>query len=146
MRAMQDQMAQLLTSHQEVQARLERMDQSQITSATNNNHENAHREVRRGRWANKYDESIDESVQTRGRKDSNLGSIKMKIPTFHGKSDPEAYLAWEKKVDFIFYCHNYSEETKVKLTTIGFICCALARWNQLVVLRRRCEEAPICIW
>ena len=29
--------------------------------------------------------------------DTNLGSIKMKIPSFHGKSDPEAYLKWEKK-------------------------------------------------
>jgi hypothetical protein len=44
----------------------------------------------------------------------------MKIPTFHGKNDPEAYLEWEKKVELIFECHNYSEEKKVKLIVIEF--------------------------
>uniref|UniRef100_A0A2N9EG69 Reverse transcriptase domain-containing protein n=1 Tax=Fagus sylvatica TaxID=28930 RepID=A0A2N9EG69_FAGSY len=29
--------------------------------------------------------------------DGNLGNIKMKIPSFQGKNDPEAYLEWEKK-------------------------------------------------
>jgi hypothetical protein len=37
----------------------------------------------------------------------------MKIPSFQGKNDPEAYLEWEKKVELIFECHNYSEEKKV---------------------------------
>ncbi|KAL4599034.1 hypothetical protein ACB092_11G097600 [Castanea dentata] len=44
--------------------------------------------------------------------DRNLGNIKMKILTFQGKNDPEAYLEWEKKVELIFECHNYSEEKK----------------------------------
>ncbi|EXC31069.1 hypothetical protein L484_000198 [Morus notabilis] len=30
--------------------------------------------------------------EARDRADNNLGSIKMRIPTFQGKSDPEAYL------------------------------------------------------
>jgi hypothetical protein len=29
--------------------------------------------------------------------DRNLGSIKLKIPAFKGKTNPEAYLDWEKK-------------------------------------------------
>ena len=33
--------------------------------------------------------------------DRNLGNIKMKIPSFQGKSDPEAYLEWEKKVELM---------------------------------------------
>ena len=122
------------------------MEQSQIAGVINNNHQNAPKELRRGRQIDKDDKSIDESVQTRGKQDTNLGSVKMKIPTFHGKSDPKAYLAWEKKVSFIFYCHNYSEKTKVKFATIGFMGCALAWQNQLVVSRRRCEEAPISTW
>jgi hypothetical protein len=52
--------------------------------------------------------------------DQNLGNIKMKIPSFQGKNDPEAYLEWEKKVELIFECHNYSEEKKVKLAVIEF--------------------------
>uniref|UniRef100_A0A2N9J9K3 Transglutaminase-like domain-containing protein n=1 Tax=Fagus sylvatica TaxID=28930 RepID=A0A2N9J9K3_FAGSY len=47
--------------------------------------------------------------------DRNLGSIKMKIPSFQGRTDPEVYLEWEKKIDLVFDCHNYSEEKKVKL-------------------------------
>ncbi|KAH9769149.1 Endonuclease [Citrus sinensis] len=43
-----------------------------------------------------------------------LGSIKLKIPSFQGKNDPEAYLEWEKKVELVFDCHNYSEEKKMK--------------------------------
>lgn len=50
----------------------------------------------------------------RNREDNNLGSIKMKVPSFHGKNDPEAYLEWEKKMELVFDCHNYSEMKKVK--------------------------------
>ena len=35
--------------------------------------------------------------------DGDLDTIKLlKIPNFQGKNDPEAYLEWEKKVDWIF--------------------------------------------
>jgi len=36
--------------------------------------------------------------EARNREDNNLGGIKMKIPSFQGRSDPEAYLEWEKKM------------------------------------------------
>ncbi|XP_073153029.1 uncharacterized protein [Henckelia pumila] len=35
------------------------------------------------------------------KEDGNISSIKMKIPAFHGKSDPEDYLEWEKRVEEI---------------------------------------------
>ena len=67
---------------------------------------------------------VEEEGSTRSNKgkskDGNLGSIKMKIPAFHGKSDPEAYLEWEKKVERVFECHNYTEEKKVKLAAVEF--------------------------
>ena len=44
----------------------------------------------------------------------------MKTSLFQGKNDPVAYLEWEKKVELIFECHNYSEEKKVKLAVIKF--------------------------
>jgi hypothetical protein len=50
--------------------------------------------------------------------DGDLDAIKLKIPSFQGKNNPEAYLEWEKKVVWIFYCHNYSEAKKVKLVVI----------------------------
>ena len=58
--------------------------------------------------------------EVRNREDNNLGGIKMKIPSFQGRSDPEAYLEWEKTMEFVFDCHNYSETKKVKLAVIEF--------------------------
>lgn len=40
----------------------------------------------------------------RNKKDSNLKSIKMKIPSFLGKKDPEAYLDWQRMMESIFDC------------------------------------------
>jgi hypothetical protein len=38
-----------------------------------------------------------------------LDAIKLKIPSFQGKNDPDAYLEWEKKVEWIFDYRNYLE-------------------------------------
>jgi hypothetical protein len=78
--------------------------------------------------------------------DGDLGNIKMKIPSFQGKNDPEAYLEWEKKVELIFECHNYSEEKKVKLAVIEFTDYAIIWWDQLVMNRRRNHERAIETW
>ena len=80
------------------------------------------------------------------REDSNLGSIKMKIPSFQGKKDPEAYLEWEKKMELVSDCHNYSELKKVKLAAIEFSDYAIVWWDQLVLNRRRNRECPIETW
>lgn len=82
----------------------------------------------------------------RDRVDRNLGSIKMKIPSFQSRNDLEAYLKWEKKIELIFDCHNYSEEKKVKLVVIEFIDYAIIWWDQLVTNRRRNHERPVETW
>ena len=78
--------------------------------------------------------------------DKNLGNIKMKIPTFQGKNDPEAYLEWETKVELIFEGHNYSEDKMVKLVVIEFTDYAIIWWDQLVMNRRRNNERLIKTW
>lgn len=80
------------------------------------------------------------------RVDGGFNNIKMKIPQFQGKSDPEAYLEWEKKVDLIFDCNNYSENKKIKLAAIEFTEYAIVWWDQLVTNRRRYGERPISTW
>lgn len=80
------------------------------------------------------------------RTDGGFSNIKMKIPEFQGKSDPEAYLEWEKKVDLIFDCNNYSEDKKVKLAAIEFTEYAIVWWDQVVTNRRRYGERPISSW
>ncbi|KAH9744221.1 hypothetical protein KPL70_003601 [Citrus sinensis] len=62
------------------------------------------------------------------RIDHDLGSIKLKIPSFQGKNDPKAYLEWEKKV---------------KLAAVEFTDYAIIWWHQLVLSRRRNRERPI---
>jgi hypothetical protein len=44
----------------------------------------------------------------------------LKIPVFKGKTDPEAYLKWERKVKMIFDIYRYSEEKKVNLVVVEF--------------------------
>ena len=78
--------------------------------------------------------------------EGDLDPIKLKIPSFQGKNDPEAYLEWEKKVYWIFDCHNYSEANKVKLVVIEFTDYALIWWDQNVISRRRSGERPIALW
>ena len=55
-------------------------------------------------------------------------------------------MEWEKKVEFIFECHNCSEEKNVKLVVIEFTDYAIIWWDQLVVNRRRNYERPIETW
>ncbi|KAL4280180.1 hypothetical protein GQ457_03G020830 [Hibiscus cannabinus] len=84
--------------------------------------------------------------RARPRVDDNLNNIKINIPPFHGKTHPEAYLAWEKKIKHIFECHNYSKLKKVKLAAIEFVDYALIWWDQLTSSRRRNGERPISTW
>ena len=84
--------------------------------------------------------------EDRNREDNNLGNIKMKIPSFQGKNDPEAYLEWERKVELVFDCHNYSENKKVKLSIIKFSNYAIVWWDQLVLNKRRNREPAVETW
>ena len=49
-------------------------------------------------------------------------------------------------MEFIFECHNYSEEKKVKLAVIKFTDYAIIWWDQLVMNRRRNYKRPIETW
>ena len=60
-----------------------------------------------GNFGDDFEEGIDETFafqerETRGRcgrdEDDDLGNIKVNIPPFMGKSDPEAYLEWEEHI------------------------------------------------
>jgi len=78
--------------------------------------------------------------------DGGLDAIKLKIPSFLGKNDLEEYLEWEKKVDWIFDCHNNYSEVKKVLVVIEFTNYTLIWWNQNVISRRKSEERPVVLW
>ncbi|XP_031405679.1 uncharacterized protein LOC116214411 [Punica granatum] len=84
--------------------------------------------------------------QERDTIDRNMGSIKLTIPPFQGKSDPDVYIEWERKVELVFDCHNYSKKKKVKLAAVAFTDYAIVWWDQLTVSRRRNGERPIDNW
>jgi hypothetical protein len=85
-------------------------------------------------------------VRTENRRDSNLNAIKANIPPFKGRNDAEVYLEWERKLDFIFACQNYSEEKKVKLAAVESSDYALICKDELMNARRRNGEYSIASW
>lgn len=98
-----------------------------------------------------YDEESERENDRRGRhhrrdRDDRLEGVKVKVPKFQGKNDPEAYLEWEMKVEQIFQCHHYSEEKKVKIASLEFSDYALIWWDQLQKERRRNGMHPIDDW
>ncbi|KAH0639201.1 hypothetical protein KY285_035787 [Solanum tuberosum] len=83
----------------------------------------------------------------RGRvEDDNINSIKMKMPSFKGTRDPDLYLDWERRVEAIFDCHNYSEDKKVKLAVVEFSDYAASWWKNLARDRLQEELPPIATW
>lgn len=72
--------------------------------------------------------------------DKNVGTIKMRISIFLGKNDLDAYLEWERKVDLIFECHNYSKDKKVKLAIIEVREYVILWWDQLTTSTRKNGE------
>ena len=75
-----------------------------------------------------------------------LAGINIKIPPFHGKADPDAYLEWEKKIELFFNCQHYSETKNIQMAATEFYDYALSWWDQLVTNRRRNGEYPIDTW
>jgi hypothetical protein len=100
--------------------------------------------LNRGRFEHGYGNK--EARTRRPSRDNDLGNIKIKIPSFQGKNDPEAYLEWETKMEMVFDCHNYSEIKKVKLVAIEFTDYAIVWWDQLLINRRRNREPPMDTW
>jgi hypothetical protein len=91
------------------------------------------------------EEEVAPRREPRERQDD-ISNIKLRIPSFHGRSDPEAYLEWERKMEFVFDCHNYSESKKVKLAVVEFKDYAVSWWDQENLKRQRSLERPIDSW
>ncbi|XP_024009449.1 uncharacterized protein LOC112084532 [Eutrema salsugineum] len=75
-----------------------------------------------------------------------MGSLKLTIPEFRGTADPEEYLEWEKKIELVFNCRDYTTEHKIKLAPTEFKDYALSWWDNLVTTKRRIGEDPIESW
>ncbi|KAF8115425.1 hypothetical protein N665_0027s0040 [Sinapis alba] len=69
-----------------------------------------------------------------------LGGLKLKILEFKCTIDPEEYLEWEKKIELVFNCRDYTQEYKMKLAPTEFKGYALSWWDNFVTTRRRAAD------
>ena len=67
----------------------------------------------------------DEEDDRRGGK-----ALKLIPPTFAGKVDPDAYITWEKRMEYIFDYYNYSEAKKIALAAAQLTDNALSWWDR----------------
>ena len=81
-----------------------------------------------------------------GPRPNRIEGVKLNIPPFKGKSNPEAYLEWELKIEHIFSCNTYEEAQKLKLAAAEFSDYALVWWNKLQRERARNEEPLVETW
>ncbi|CAA7026196.1 unnamed protein product [Microthlaspi erraticum] len=72
--------------------------------------------------------------------------IKLTPPTFAGKSNPDIYLDWERRLEYIFECYGYGDRKKVALAAAQLTDNAIAWWDRNVAERRRNRFAPVTTW
>src|SRR5215471_4489466 len=106
----------------------------------NNNREDERNGNRRGPERRRRRENEGEPREDR------IEGVKINIPSFKGRSDPEAYLEWELKIEQVFACHNYTEDKKVKVAAMEFTNYALIWWDQLQKERQKYEEPLVDTW
>jgi hypothetical protein len=61
----------------------------------------------------------------------NLARIKLSVPKFTGREDPDANLEWEEQCDQICRVHDLSDRRCVNLDSVEFSGYALTWWNQI---------------
>ena len=88
----------------------------------------------------------DEERRNREQWSNPLQGIKLNIPSFAGKNDPEAYFNWELKMENVFDCGNFEEEQKVRLAASEFSHYALIWWHKLQRERQRDGDPPVDTW
>nr|XP_027098880.1 uncharacterized protein LOC113718158 [Coffea arabica] len=124
----------------------QRMDQLELSQARSNT---THRDAppREELASNsEEDDFIRRPKQDYRRTDDGLKGVKIKIPSFQGKSNPEAYLEWEQRIEMVFECQDYTDEQKVKLAILEFTDYAIVWWEQERTSRRCNKERPISTW
>ncbi|XP_048627321.1 uncharacterized protein LOC125596017 [Brassica napus] len=69
----------------------------------------------------------EDEVPWQGGKD-----LKLNPPTFAGKVNPDAYVEWERRMEYIFEYYNYSEARKIALAAAQLTENALSWWDREV--------------
>jgi hypothetical protein len=80
------------------------------------------------------------------RHEPNDRDLKLDIPEFNGKHDPDVFLEWLRSVERIFEYQEYSDAKKYKLTTLRFTKFASLWLENLQEQRRRAGKEKIKSW
>ncbi|KAH1189832.1 hypothetical protein GmHk_20G057526 [Glycine max] len=75
-----------------------------------------------------------------------IEGVKLNVPPFKGRSDPDAYLDWEMKIQHAFSYNDYPKEQKVKLAAATFSGYALVWWKKNQREMKREEGWEIDTW
>src|SRR3954464_13662684 len=68
------------------------------------------------------------------RDDDHVAKLKLNIPSFEGKYNPDAYLTWDMEVEQRFACLKYLENTRVSAATCEFTKFVSLWWSQYCLL------------
>ena len=68
--------------------------------------------------------------QPQVRDDEHVAKLKLTIPPFEGRYNPDAYLTWELEVEQRFACLNYPEDRRVCAATCEFTGFASVWWSE----------------
>jgi hypothetical protein len=75
--------------------------------------------------------------------DDHVAKLKLHVPTFDGRYNPDAYLYWELELDQRFACLNYLEDRRVSAATCEFTSFASIWWSEYC---RANHANPITTW
>jgi hypothetical protein len=75
------------------------------------------------------------------RNDDHVAKLKLNVPPFDGKYNPDAYLTWELEVEQHFACLNYPEDKRVSAATCEFTDFASRWWSEYCCLHH--DNVPI---
>ncbi|XP_028193338.1 uncharacterized protein LOC114378957 [Glycine soja] len=81
-----------------------------------------------------------------GLRQNRVEGVKLNVPPFKGRSDPDVYLDWEMKIEHVFACNDYTEEQKVKLAAAEFSDYALVWWHKYQREMLREERREVDTW
>ncbi|KAA0038045.1 uncharacterized protein E5676_scaffold237G001470 [Cucumis melo var. makuwa] len=95
------------------------LDDDQVTLLEESRRE-GHEVVRRKGRGRAYQNIQRRAQQEAPQFERNIEAIKFKISKFFGKTDPEEYIQWEKEVENVFACHNFTNEQKVRFCVFKF--------------------------
>jgi hypothetical protein len=62
--------------------------------------------------------------------DDHIAELKLNIPPFEGRYNPDAYLSWELEVEQCFACLAYPEDKRVTTATCEFTSFASIWWSE----------------